>query len=183
MKVGVALLTQVIFTLGPLASAQNIPEECFGYSAPKGNDKTGKSINNESQVLSSDFSHDMRLKKIITCKGFRDELLGVTFVLSTTTSSPALNLELDSLGYRSGNSCGTTSLKKDEYVSYVEISYDSDRVNSFYAKIGENTSVLVGNRKASDKTKGWSFNEKNLLTGLIGTESSDGINSLGTVIY
>lgn len=97
-------------------------------------------------MLSTEFSHDMRLKKIITCKGFSDELLGITFVLRTTTKSPPIDLELESLGYRFGNSCSTTVLKPNESVSYVEISYNSDKVNSFYAKIGENTNILVGNR-------------------------------------
>ena len=94
-----------------------------------------------------------------------------------------MDLELESLGYRYGNSCSTTVLRDDQYVRYMEISYGQETVNSFYVKLGNNDNILVGSRQNFDQSKGWSFNEKNLLTGLIGTESTQGINSLGVLIY
>lgn len=43
----------------------------------------------------------------------------------------------------------------------MEVTYDNENINSFFAKTGENSNVLFGARKPGDQTKGWSFNEDN----------------------
>ena len=52
-------------------------------------------------------------------------------------------------------------IEEDQFVSYLEVTYGNERINSFYAKLGSGINVLFGSRAIGDSTKGWSFNEEN----------------------
>ena len=138
---------------------------------------SAQALNNQDQILSDDFRHDMRLKKILGCTS--DTLLGLTF----TVTSPTKSMELDSLGYRYGSRCSPVVFTDDQFLKYLEISYNSRKVNAFYAKLGGNVNILYGTPGPLDQKKSWSFDERNQLIGLRGTQSGAGITSLGVLIY
>ena len=92
-------------------------------------------------------------------------------------------LELQSLGYRYGDDCRSFTIGPDQSVTYLEVSYGTEGITSFFAKLGGGVNILYGTRQVGDSTKGWSFNEENILTGLLGTEDDGGIASLGVLIY
>ena len=130
----VSLLSIVVQTQ---ISLPTIPEECFRYSDAYG-DPVGQAVNNQDQLLSDEFRHDMRLKKILGCTS--DTLLGLTF----TVESPTKSLELDSLGYRYGSRCSPVIITDDQFLKYLEISFNSRKVNAFFAKLGGNVNILYG---------------------------------------
>jgi len=102
-------------------------------------------------VLSSEFRYDMRLQKIIGCVGSNTSgVLGLTFVLQTTTADPSEILELESLGYRYGSNCKEVLIEEDQFISYLEVTFDNNRINSFFTKLGGNTNVLFGARAPGD---------------------------------
>ena len=153
------LITQVVASIG---WAQSVPKDCFRFSDTVGNNSKGKSqMSNMGQVLTSEFRYDMRLNKILGCTGSGDSLVGLTFSLKTTTLNPPMSMELDSLGYRYGSNCRAVELLKDQLVSYLEVSYDLNNVNSFFVKTGKNTNILFGARQPNDLSKSWSFNSEN----------------------
>ena len=131
----------IVSLLPIVAQAQTsllkIPEECFRYSDAYGN-TVGQALNNQDQILSDEFRHDMRLKKILGCTS--DTLLGLTF----TVTSPTKSMELDSLGYRYGSRCSPVVFTDDQFLKYLEISYNSRKVNAFFAKLGGNVNILYG---------------------------------------
>ena len=59
-------------------------------------------------------------------------------------------MELQSIGYRFGSRCQEVEIEPDQQVSYMEVTYDKEYVNSFFAKTGENSNVLFGARKPGD---------------------------------
>lgn len=130
----------------------------------------GKLVNNMDQILTNEFRYDMRLYKIIRCLA-SGNLTGLTFVLGTVGTNPVQTLELESLGFRYGSDCQEVTIPKDQSIVYLEITYNSDQVTSFFAKLSDSkTNYLYGSRKTGDSTKNWSFNDENLLAGLLGTE-------------
>ena len=60
-------------------------------------------------------------------------------------------------------------LTDDQFLKYLEISYSSQKVNAFFAKLGGNVNILYGTPGPLDQTKSWSFDERNQLIGLRGT--------------
>ena len=132
-------------------------------------------MNNQDQVLGSEFSFDMKLHKIQGCVGPDDTLKALTFILKSSSTTDPVFMELESIGNRFQTNCEEAEIARGEAVSYLEVTYNSNEITSFFAKTGQNTNVLFGSRQPGNESKGWSFNAENNLIGLKGGFSSKAI--------
>ena len=123
--------------------------------------------------MGGDFTKDMRLYSILGCEAQGSgQLEGLSFNLRSTEGTLRF-LELERMG--KGSFCDEVSVAEGESVTYVEVTYSTKRINSFFAKLGKNKNILFGARQSGDKTQSWGFDDETPLMGLSGTTSSSGI--------